>query len=127
MRDLIECKNQALQLSCTVLFFKICVGKSEKYSCTLNPRASSTRISAGTLSPNFTKMMSPITSFSALTLCFSPSRRTVASYNNNKKKINKKQHQIATWNLVDRSVSHSSEDNTHQGRSQQEQRNDFNA
>ena len=47
--------------------------------CTLKPRASVTRISAGTLSPNFTNITSPTTSFSAVTLCFSPSLRTVAS------------------------------------------------
>ena len=47
--------------------------------CTLKPRASVTRISAGTLSPNFTNITSPTTSFSAVMLCFSPSLRTVAS------------------------------------------------
>ncbi len=47
---------------------------------TLNPLALTTRISAGTRSPNFTSIKSPATKSLAIIVLFSPSRMTTASW-----------------------------------------------
>jgi len=59
-------------------YVMIIVTNCIKLCWTLNPLADTMRISAGTWSPNLTVIMSPITSWLALTECNVPLRLTVA-------------------------------------------------